>query len=246
MKSLQFFITVQIMIIMLLQKNQQTSLRDSLNVRCNFSLVACFSLNVTHCLQLVVKPLSTRCKIHSFLVADVPLCKKSLVTCGKTRSLLVSEVARSKKTLVTCRKIHLLLFAEVACCKKSIVTCCKICSLLVGEVARYKKSISRYSLQNSLVTRCSLVTSCKTCSLLIAEYTHCKTSLVTRWKIRLLLIAEVAHQKTSLVVKNHSLLVAKFDRCWLHKFSENNQLNLVRDDKIQMNLNLYLLNVLRK
>ena len=42
--------------------------------------------------------------------------------------------------------------------------------------------ITRYSLQNSLITRCkkSLVTRCKIRSLLVAEAARCKKSLVTR------------------------------------------------------------------
>ena len=53
--------------------------------------------------------------------------------------------------------------------------------------------ITRYSLQNSLVTRCkkSLVTRCKICPLLVAEVARCKKSHVTRCKICSLLVAEV-------------------------------------------------------
>ena len=100
---------------------------------------------------------------------------------------------------------------------KSLVTRCKICSLFVAEVARYK---------NSLVTRC------KICSLLVAEVVRCKNLLVTRCKILSLLVAKFARCKNSFVVKNHSLLVAKFDRYLLHKFTKKSQLNLVMGDKI--------------
>ena len=90
-----------------------------------------------------------------------------------------------------------------------LVTCCKT---------------TRYSLQNSLVTRCkkSLVTRCKICSLLVAEiaccknhslliakFARCKKSLVTCCRNRSLLVAK---NHSLLVAKNHSLLVAKFTR----------------------------------
>ena len=80
--------------------------------------------------------------------------------------------------------------------QNSLVTRCKSCS---------RQEITRYSLQNLLV---------------VVEVARCKKSLVTRCKIRPLLAVEVARCKNALVVKNHSLLVAKFDRYLLHKFTE--------------------------
>ena len=93
----------------------------------------------------------------------------------------------------------------------------KIRSLLVVEVARCK---------------ISLVTRCKISSLLVAEVARCKKSLVTHCKIRSLLVVEVARCKNLVVVKNHSLLVAKFDGYLFHKVTEKSQLNLVMGDKI--------------
>ena len=55
-------------------------------------------------------------------------------------------------------------------------------------------------------------------------------SLVTCYKSRSLLVAEAACWKYSLVVKNHSVLVAKFDRYLLHKVTKKSELNLVMDD----------------
>ena len=63
-------------------------------------------------------------------------------------------------------------------------------------------------------------------------------SLVARYSLKftrcsLLVVKSLdARCKNSLVVKNHSLLVAKFDRYLLHKFTKKSQLNLVMDDKI--------------
>ena len=54
------------------------------------------------------------------------------------------------------------------------------------------------------------------CSLLVAR---CKITRYSLQNIRSLLVAEVARRKNSLVVKNHSLLIAKFNRYLLHKFS---------------------------
>ena len=103
----------------------------------------------------------------------------------------------------------------------------EIPSLLVAKFARYSlQKITSYSLQNSLVTRCKIR------SLLLAEVARCKKSLVPRCKIRSLLGAEVARCKILLVVKNHSLLVVKFDHYLLHKVTKKSQLNLVMDDKI--------------
>ena len=64
----------------------------------------------------------------------------------------MAEVVHCKKSLAACCKIHLLLIAKVTRCKKSLVTRCKIRSSLVAEGSLQK--ITRYSLQNSLVTRC--------------------------------------------------------------------------------------------
>ena len=74
--------------------------------RCNFSLVACYSLKCTRCSLFVVTSLVTRCKSRSLLVA-------------KSHSLLVA-------------KIHSLLVAKFTWCKKLLVTCCEICLLLAA------------------------------------------------------------------------------------------------------------------
>ena len=108
------------------------------------------------------------------------------------------------KSLVTRCKIRSLLAAEVARCKNSLVTRCRSCLL---------QKFTRYSLQNSLVKRC------RSCSLQKFTRYSLQNSLVTRCK-------------NSFVVKNHSLLVAKFDRYLLHKFTKKSQLNLVMGDKI--------------
>ena len=110
--------------------------------------------------------------------------------------------------------------------------------------------ITRYSLQNSLVTRCrscslqkSILALCKIRSLLVAEihsllvvkfaryslqkFARYFNAEVARCKIHSLLVAEVARCKKSLllikkllVLKSHLLLVAKFDRCLLHKVTK--------------------------
>ena len=83
-----------------------------------------------------------------------------------------------------------------------------------------------------LVTRCKINLYLLQ-NLLVAEVTRCKKSLVTRCKIRSLLVAEVTRCKNSLIVKNHSLLLAKFDRYLLYKVTKESQvqLNLVMDNK---------------
>ena len=92
---------------------------------------------------------------------------------------------------------------------KSLVIRCKIRSLFVVEVARY-------SLKNSLVTRCR---SCPlqniTRSLENSLVIRCRSSSlqkITRYKICLLLVAEVTRCKKSLATccRIRSLLVAKF------------------------------------
>ena len=65
-----------------------------------------------------------RKKNHSFLVAEVARCKKSLVIRCSIRLLLVAEIARCKKSLVNRCKICLLLTAEVSRCRKLLVTRC--------------------------------------------------------------------------------------------------------------------------
>ena len=137
----------------------------------------------------------THCKIHSLLVAEAARCKKSLTTCCKIRSLLVAEVARCKKPFVIRCKIPSLLVAEVAGCKKSLFTCCRSWSL---------QKLTRYLLQNWLITRCkiSLTTRCKIRFLLVGEVARCEKSFGTRSKILLLLVPKI-----------HSLRVAKFCYC---------------------------------
>ena len=51
-----------------------------MELRCNFSLVACYLLKFTRCSLLVVKSLVTHCKVCLLLVAEVARCKKFLVT----------------------------------------------------------------------------------------------------------------------------------------------------------------------
>ena len=78
--------------------------------------------------------------------------------------------------------------------QNSLVTRCRSCSL---------QKITRYSLQNSLVNRC------RSCSLQkITRYllqnslvTRCKKALVTRCEIPSLLVTEVARSKKSLVFR---------------------------------------------
>ena len=140
--------------------------------RCNFSLVACYSLKFIRSSLLAVKShvitevacckksLVTRCKICSLLVAEVARCKKSFVIRCEIRSLLIAKVARYWNSLVTRCKIGLLLVAEVARCKKLPVTCCKIClllvtrnkSLLVAEAFSLGKII-RHSLTQSQINK---------------------------------------------------------------------------------------------
>ena len=96
--------------------------------------------------------------------------------------------------LVARCKIRSLLVAKVAGCRNSVVTCCKICSLLVAEVAHCKK-ITRFSLQNSLVTRCR----------------SWSPQILTRYSLQNLL---VTHCWSCSLQKSHSLLSAKF-ACYL-------------------------------
>ena len=60
--------------------------------RRNFSLVARYSFKFTRCLLLIVKPLVTRCKIRSLLVAEVARCKNSLIL--KNHLLFVAKFDR--------------------------------------------------------------------------------------------------------------------------------------------------------
>ena len=117
------------------ESNFWTSL-DSSGLRCNFSLVACYSFKFTRCSLLFVKSLVTCCKI--LLDAEVTCWKNSFVTrCKRLQkitsyslqnslvarckiclhSLLVAEVTRFKKSVVTrCNK------SIVGCCNKSFIT----------------------------------------------------------------------------------------------------------------------------
>ena len=83
-------------------------------MRRNFFLVSRSSLKFSLCLVLFVKPLITRFKIRSLLVAEVARCQISLFTRSKIRSLLVAKVAHCKASLVTRCKIRFLLIAEDA------------------------------------------------------------------------------------------------------------------------------------
>ena len=135
---------------------------------------------------------------HSLLVTRCKITRNSLqLLVAKIPSLLVAEIARCSQSLDTRCKIRFLLVPEVARSRKPFVTRCKIRLLLVLEVAYCKKS---------------LVASCKIRSLLVVEVARCK--------ICSLLVAEVACCKKSLVAKNHSLLVAKFNRYLLHKITK--------------------------
>ena len=85
-------------------------------------------------------------------------------------------------------------------------------------VARYTLKFTRCSL---LVARCK-ITRYSLQNLLVTPFRSCSLQKFTRYSlqnIRSLLVAEVARRKNSLVVKNHSLLIAKFNRYLLHKFS---------------------------
>ena len=188
------------------------------------------------------------CKIHSLLLQKFLVAKNhslpvpySLV--AKNHSLPVAKFTRYslQKLLV---KNHSLLVVKFACyslqklfvakrtrysLQNLLVTCCRSCLL---------QETTRYLLQNLLVTRCRswsvleiLVICSKICLLRVAEVARCKRSLVT-CKIRSLLVAEVARCKKSLAVKNHWLLIAKFNRDLLHKVTKKSQLNLVMTDKI--------------
>lgn len=86
-----------------------------------------------------------------------------------------------------------------------------LCHFKVENTRHNFSFVARYSLLNSLVTRCSL-------------------QKFTRYSLQKLL-----------VLKYHSLLVTKCDRCILHKITMYSQfyLNLVMNGKISLNLNLF-------
>ena len=112
--------------------------------RRNFSLVAPYSLKFTRCSLLVVKSLVTCCKICSLLVAEVVRCKESRYS---LQNLLVTRCRSCSLQKITRYSLQKLLVA-------------KNHSLLVAKFARYSlqkflvAKLTRYSLQNSLVTRC--------------------------------------------------------------------------------------------
>ena len=87
-----------------------------------------------------------------------------------------------QKVFTAILKIHCLIYTWSVTFHSLLVTGCKI---------------TRYSLQNSLVTGCRICSLQKvTCySLLVVEVARCKKSLVTRCKIRSLLVAECARCK---------------------------------------------------
>ena len=127
--------------------------------KCNFSLVARYSLKFTRCSLLVLKSLLTR-------------CKNSLVT--RCRSYSLQKVTRYSLqiSLVTCcRRCSLQEFTRYSL-QNSLVIRCISCSL---------QKITRYSLQNLRVTRC------RSCS--FQKFTHCKKLLVAHCKIQSLLIS---------------------------------------------------------
>ena len=116
----------------------------------------------------------------------------------------------------------------------------KIHSLLVTRC-----KISRYSLQNSLVTHCKSCWLQKSTryslpkllvaeihSLLVAKFTHYSLQKVTRYSFQKLL-----------VVKSHSLLLPKFDFYLLHEVIKYShfQSNLIKDDKIKWILIYWML-----
>ena len=76
-------------------------------MRRNFSLFSRYSLKLSRYLLLFGKPLITRFKIRSLLVAEVARCKISLFTRSKIRSLLVAKLLIAKNLS--------LLLAKLAC-----------------------------------------------------------------------------------------------------------------------------------
>ena len=96
-----------------------------------FHSLLVYSLKLTRCSLIVVKPLVIHCKIrlllvaniYSLLVAEVAHCKKSLVTRCKIRSLLVSKLTRYLLQKLLVAKNHSLVVAKFACYLLQQITC---------------------------------------------------------------------------------------------------------------------------
>ena len=108
-------------------------------MRCNFSLVARYSLKFTRCSLLVVRSLVTRCKICSLLVV---VCSFVVTRCYLL--FAISSFVICSLFVIYCRSCSLQKVARYSL-QNSFVTRCRSCSL---------QKITCYSFQNSLVTRC--------------------------------------------------------------------------------------------
>ena len=105
------------------------------SLRRKSSLFARYSLKFTRCSFLVVKSIVDRSKICLLLVAEVALCKKSLITCCRSCSLQNNTRYSSQNLLVThCRSCSLQKFTRYSL-QSSLVTRCRSCSL--EKITRY-------------------------------------------------------------------------------------------------------------
>ena len=105
------------------------------SLRRKSSLFARYSLKFTRCSFLVVKSIVDRSKICLLLVAEVALCKKSLITCCRSCSLQKNTRYSSQNLLVThCRSFSLQKFTRYSL-QSSLVTRCRSCSL--EKITRY-------------------------------------------------------------------------------------------------------------
>ena len=159
--------------------------------------------------------------MRDILVNDVIF--KVTFTCMKMRATIHSLlVIRCNITL------YLLQNSLVTCCKKSLVTRCEIRSLFVTEVARCKKS---------------LITRCKIRLLLVAEVSRCRNSPGTRCSSCTLQKVTRYSLQNSFVTRCRNCSLQKFTRYYcflLHKVTKQRQfqLNLVMEDKTELNFNL--------
>ena len=113
---------------------------NSLNIqRCNFSLVARYSLEFTLYSLLVVKLLVTHCRTCLLLVLNSHvicyLWQKSLV--AKYNSLLVRKFTCYSLQKLLVAKNHLLLDAKFACCSLHNLFVAENHSLLAAKFAPY-------------------------------------------------------------------------------------------------------------
>ena len=131
-------------------------------MRCNFSLVARYSLKFNRCLLLVAKSLVTRCRSCSLQKFTRYSLQKLLV--AKNHSLLVAKFARYSLQKLLVAKNHSLLVAKFARYSLQKLLVAKIYSLLVAKFARY-------SLQKFIRCKKSVVARCKIQSLLIDKLT---------------------------------------------------------------------------